>query len=208
MLKIWGRRDSFNLQKVMWCVAELGIPHKRIDAGGRHGMTDTPEYLALNPNGRVPTIEDDGFVLWESNAIVRYLSARHGTGTLYPDDATRRADADRWMEWQSATMGAVMRPLIITMFRTLPVDRDAKTVRWQINDAGHLWSILDAQLENRDFVAGSDFTMGDIPLGTYAYRWFSISESRPALRGLSAWYERLRARPAFREHVQLPIASA
>ena len=208
MLKIWGRRDSFNLQKVMWCVAELGIAHQRIDAGGRHGVTDTPEYLAMNPNGRVPTIEDDGFVLWESNAIVRYLSARHGAGTLCPDDPMRRADADRWMEWQSATMGAVMRPLIITMFRTLPGDRDAEIVRRQIDAAGRLWTMLDAQLVNRDFVAGGDFTMGDIPLGAYAYRWFSISETRPDLPGLAAWYERLCARPAFQKHVHLPIASA
>ena len=131
MIEIWGRKNSFNQQKVMWCVAELDIAYERIDAGGVHGVTDTTEYLALNPNGRVPTIEDNGFVLWESNAIVRYLSARHGTGTLCPDDPMRRADADRWMEWQSATMGAVMRPLIITMFRTAPDDRDTEATRRQ-----------------------------------------------------------------------------
>lgn len=207
MLKIWGRRDSFNLQKVMWCVAELGIPHQRIDAGGAHGVTDTPEYLTLNPNGRVPTIDDDGFVLWESNAIVRYLSMRHGMGALCPDDPQRRADADRWMDWQSATMGAIMRPLIVTMFRTRPEDRDDETVRRQIDQAGRLWAMLDAHLTERDFVAG-DFSMGDIPLGAYAYRWFSIPEARPDLPNLASWYDRLRARPAYREHVDLPIASA
>ncbi len=106
MLKIWGRTDSYNLQKVMWCVAELGIEHQRIDAGGAFGVTDGPEYLAMNPNGRVPTIDDDGFVLWESNAIVRYLSARHGTGTLYPEDPRRRADADRWMTCRARPSGA------------------------------------------------------------------------------------------------------
>jgi glutathione S-transferase len=208
MLKIWGRRDSFNLQKIMWCVAELDIPFERIDAGGTHGVTDTPEYLALNPNGRVPTIDDDGFILWESNAIVRYLAARHGMGTLCPDDPRQRANADRWMEWQSATMGAVMRPLIITMFRTKPDDRDGGKTRRQIEDAGRLWAMLDAELAHHEFVAGSDFSMADIPLGTYAYRWFSVTDSRPDLPHLEAWYQRLCDRPAYREHVLLPIASA
>ncbi len=208
MLKIWGRRDSFNTQKVMWCVAELGIPHERIDAGGAHGVTDTTDYLAMNPNGRVPTIDDDGFVLWESNAIVRYLSARHGMGALCPEDPRLRADADRWMDWQAATMSAVMRPLIITMFRTRPEDRVPEATRRQIDAAARLWTMLDAHLAERKFVAGGDFTMADIPLGAYAYRWFSIPETRPDLPALAAWYDRLRSRPAFREHVQLPIASA
>lgn len=208
MLKIWGRRDSFNLQKVMWCVAELGIPFQRIDAGGAHGVTDTDAYLALNPNGRVPTIDDDGFILWESNAIVRYLAARHGMGTLCPDAPRQRADADRWMDWQSATMGAVMRPLIITMFRTKPEDRDAEATRRQLDAAGRLWTMLDAHLSDREFVTGNDFSMADIPLGTYAYRWFSVTDSRPDLPRLEAWYQRLCDRPAYREHVLLPIASA
>ena len=207
MLKIWGRRDSFNLQKVMWCVAELGIPHVRIDAGGAHGVSDTAEYLAMNPNGRVPTIDDDGFVLWESNAIVRYLAAKHGLGTLCPDDSQRRADADRWMDWQGATVGAVMRPLIITMFRTMPEARDPAIVARQIAEAGRYWTMLDARLAGDDFVVGDSLTMGDIPLGCYAWRWFSIDAERPALANLEAWYQRLCNRPAYAEHVMIPMAS-
>ena len=207
MLKIWGRRDSFNLQKVMWCVAELGIPHERVDAGGAHGVSDTAEYLAMNPNGRVPTIDDDGFVLWESNAIVRYLAAKHATGTLCPDDPQRRADADRWMDWQGATVGAVMRPLIITMFRTMPEARDPAVVACQIAVAGRCWTMLDARLAGVDFVVGDSLTMGDIPLGCYAWRWFSIDAERPALANLEAWYQRLCNRPAYAEHVMIPMAS-
>lgn len=207
MLKIWGRRDSFNLQKVMWCVAELGIPHQRIDAGGAHGVTDTPEYLAMNPNGRVPTIDDDGFILWESNAIVRYLAAKHGIGTLCPADERRRADADRWMTWQSATVGAVMRPLIITMFRTVPDERDPDTVAAQVAAAGRLWAMLDARLADGDFILGEALTMADIPIGAYAWRWFSVDAERPDLPHLATWYERLTARPAYREHVMVPMAS-
>ena len=205
MLKVWGRRDSFNLQKVMWCVAELGIPHERIDAGGTHGVTDTPDYLAMNPNGRVPTIDDDGFVLWESNAIVRYLSAKHGMGTLCPDDPRRRAEADRWMDWQCATVGAIMRLLIITMFRTKPEDRDPEIVQRQMAEAGRLWAMLDAHLENRDYVIGDSFTMGDIPLGTYAWRWFSVAAARTEFASLKAWHQRLCDRPAYRDHVMLPL---
>lgn len=208
MLKIWGRRDSFNLQKVMWCVGELGIAHQRIDAGGRHGVTDTPEYRAMNPNGRVPTIDDDGFVLWESNAIVRYLAARHGMGTLCPEDPQVRADADRWMAWQSGTVGAVMRPLIMTMLRTPAEDRDWETVAAQMAAAGHYWAMLDARLAEHAYVAGDSFTMGDIPMGTYAYRWFSIDAERPDLPCLADWYDRLCDRPAYRRHVLLPIATS
>lgn len=207
MLTIWGRRDSFNLQKVMWCVGELGIAHRRIEAGGAHGVTDTAEYLAMNPNGRVPTIDDDGFVLWESNAIVRYLAAKHGMGTLCPEDPVRRADADRWMDWQSATVGAVMRPLIISMFRTGPEDRDPAAVAAQLAAAAGIWSMLDAQLAERDYLTGDRLTMADIPMGTYAWRWFSIEAERPELPNLAAWYGRLCDRPAYRDHVMAPMAS-
>lgn len=207
MLKIWGRRDSFNLQKVMWCVAELGIAHERIDAGGIHGVSDTEEYLAMNPNGKVPTIEDDGFVLWESNAIVRYLSGKHGLGTLCPIDPQRRAESDRWMDWQCATVGAVMRPLIITMFRTKPGDRDPATVERQIADAGRYWNMFDDQLGGSDYVVGNTLSMGDIPLGCYAWRWFSVDAERPALPNLDAWYQRLCDRPAYARQVMVPMAS-
>ena len=205
MLRIWGRRDSFNLQKVMWCVGELGLAHERIDAGGTHGVTDTAAYLAMNPNGRVPTIDDDGFVLWESNAIVRYLSAKHGLGSLCPENPHRRAEADRWMDWQSATVGAAMRPLTISMFRTGPEDRDPATVDQQIREAGRYWTMLDAHLAGQDYVVGDSLTMGDIPLGVYAWRWFSVEGDRPVLENLEAWYRRLCDRPAFAEHAMIPL---
>lgn len=207
MLKIWGRRDSFNLQKVMWCVAELGIAYERIDAGGAHGVTDTAGYLAMNPNGRVPTVEDDGFVLWESNAIVRYLSAKHGFGTLCPDDPQHYAEADRWMDWQAATVGAFMRPLIITMFRTQPADRVQAIAESQMAEAGRYWAMLDARLSDSAYVVGDTLTMGDIPLGCYAWRWFSADAERPALANLEEWYRRLCDRPAYAEHVMIPMAS-
>ncbi len=205
MLKIWGRTDSYNLQKVMWCVAELGLPHVRIDAGGTFGVTDEPEYLAMNPNGRVPTIDDDGFVLWESNAIVRYLAARHGMGTLCPEDPRHRADADRWMTWQSATVRRNMRGLIHAMFNPPPDRRDARAAAPMVKTAIGHWAILDAHLERREFVLGPEFTIADIPMGAYALRWFEIGIERPAMPHLEAWYRRLRDREAYRTHVMAPF---
>ena len=205
MLKIWGRTDSYNLQKVMWCVAELGIEHIRIDAGGTFGVTDGSEYLAMNPNGRVPTIDDDGFVLWESNAIVRYLAARHGTGTLCPADSQRRADADRWMTWQSATVGRNMRGLIHTMFNPPPEQRNSVTAAPMIETATGHWAILDDQLRGCDFVLGREFTMADIPMGAYALRWFKMDIDRPAMPHLEAWYVRLQDREAYRTYVMAPF---
>mgnify|MGYP001173236145 FL=1 len=205
MLKIWGRKDSYNLQKVMWCVAELGIEHVRIDAGGTFGVTNGSEYLAMNPNGRVPTIDDEGFVLWESNAIVRYLSARYGSGTLCPDDAQSRADADRWMTWQSATVGRNMRGLIHAMFNPPPEQRDPVTAAPMIEIATDHWAILDGQLKGREFVLGQEFTMADIPMGAYALRWFVMDIDRPAMPHLEAWYALLQEREAYQTCVMAPF---
>ena len=207
MLKIWGRRDSFNLQKVMWCVAELNLECQRFDAGGVHGVTNSTEYLSMNPNGRVPTIDDDGFVLWESNSIVRYLAAKYGVETLYPSEINQRAEADRWMEWQSATVGSVMRPLIITMFRTRPEGQDPNIVSKQIAEVSRYWAMLDGHLATHKFVAGNTLTMGDIPIGCYAWRWFSIDADRPKFLYLRDWYKRLCDRTAYRENVMIPMAS-
>ena len=122
MLRIWGRLSSVNVQKVVWCADELGLAYERIDAGGAFGLTRTPEYLAMNPNSLVPVLDDDGFVLYESNAIVRYLAARHSRGTLWPEDLAKRADADRWMDWQTNTYQPAMRDIFWQLVRT-PADK-------------------------------------------------------------------------------------
>ena len=192
----------------MWCVAELGLEHERLDAGGEYGITNSVDYLAMNPNGRVPTIDDNGFILWESNSIVRYLAKKYGKNLLYPRDLNQRAEADRWMEWQSATVGSVMRPLIVTMFRTKPEDREPEKAKNQITEASRYWAILDAHLKNKNYLVANSLSMGDIPLGCYAWRWFSINADKPKFRNLNNWYERLCDRPAYRENVMLPMASS
>ena len=207
MLKILGRDTSSNVMKVLWACAEMGIAYDREDAGREFGVVETDAFFALNPNRRVPVMIEDDFVLWESNAIVRYLSAKHGMGGLCPDDPQRRADADRWMDWQAATVGRVMRPLTITMFRTQPQDRDPAIVARQVAEAGRYWAMLDARLADGDYVVGNSLTMGDIPLGCYAWRWFSAATERPALVNLDDWYRRLCERPAYAEHVMVPMAA-
>jgi len=201
VLKILGRKTSSNVQKVLWCCAELDIGYEREDIGGPFGGNDKPEYRALNPNGLVPTIIDDGFVMWESNAIVRYLCAKHGKGTLYPTDAKRNADADRWMDWQQTTLGPPMGILFRAMIKSPPDEIPMSEVDGAMQKAIPMWRILDAQLARHPFVAGDALTMADIALGNAAHRWFRLPRQRPELPHVEEWYARLNARPAYRQHV-------
>ena len=205
MLKIWGRRNSINVQKVVWCCAELGLQYERVDAGLAYGVNDTPEYKALNPNGLVPTIDDEGFVLWESHAIVRYLSRKHGSGTLWPSDARAAADADRWMEWYSTTLWPNVRPIFHNLVRT-PADKRNMT---EVEDARQKLTanlaILDEQLAGRENIAGNTFTVADIPVGVAAYRWFNLPIERRSLPNFERWYRRITERPAFQQHCMLPL---
>jgi len=204
-LQVWGRANSINVQKVLWCCDELGLEHERIDAGGPFGHTHDPDYLAMNPNSLVPTISDDGFTLWESNVIVRYLCSKHGSGSLYPEDLRERADADRWMDWQLGTLWAAMRPVFIGLVRTPPEERDTAAIEAARGRTVEAWGILEAQMEDRDHALGPAFTMADIPLGVSVHRWSQLSVEKEPTPNLDAYLERLAERPAFRERVMLPL---
>jgi glutathione S-transferase len=202
MLKIWGRSTSINVQKVMWAIGELGLPHERIDVGGPFGKNDEPTYLAKNPHGLVPTLEeDDGFILWESNAIVRYLASRFGVGVLEPSDLKARASAGRWMDWQLTVCAPAIHGLFWGLIRTPPEQRDVAHIDASRAKTTAAMAILDAQLGRTRFVAGDAFSMGDIPVGLIAYRYRRLVPDRKGLDRLEEWYLRLEARPAFREHV-------
>ena len=205
MLKIWGRSNSINVQKVLWCCGELGLDYERIDAGMQFGVTDTPEYHAINPNALVPTIEDNGFVLWESHAIVRYLARKHGTGSLWPEDARSAADADRWMEWYSTTVWPNLRPVFWILVRVAPDKRNMAEVEENRRKLAANFTIVDAQLTSREYIAGDSLTVGDIPMGVAAYRWFNLPIERPALTNFERWYKRLCERPGFQQHCMLPL---
>ena len=205
MLRIWGRTNSINVQKVLWTCGELGLKYDRIDAGLQFGVNNTPEYKAMNPNGVVPTIDDDGFILWESHAIVRYLARKHGAGTLWPADARTAADADRWMDWHHTTLFVGIRVVFQTLVRTPPEKRNMAEVEENRQKAAAAFGILEAHLAKNDYMAGKAFTMGDIPAGVATYRWLHLPIERAPLPNVERWYRRIAERPAFKEHCMLPL---
>ena len=201
MLIIHGRKNSSNVQKVVWALNEMETPYERLDVGGEFGIVNDPPYLAMNPNARVPTKEEDGFILWESNAIVRYLTAKHNEGGLYPSDPKIRATADRWMDWQHTTVGQHITPIFWGLVRTPKNERDLTLIEASRLGMIAAMQILNANLSNKNFVAGDKFTMGDIPLAIHVYRWFRLIQERPKMEHLEDWNDRLAKRPAFKAHV-------
>ncbi len=206
MLKVWGRRNSFNVQKVMWLVGELGLAHQHIPAGGSFGGLDQPDFLALNPHGRVPVIADDGVVVWESHAILRYLAARYGGATFWPDDAGIRSLSDRWMDWSQTTLQPdFLMGVFWGFYRTPDHLRNWPAIRASVTRCTRHFQLLDAVLADRDFLAGAELTLADITAGTTLYRYFELEIDRPPVPRVEAWYGRLQDRPAYREHVMIPF---
>lgn len=205
MIRIWGRNDSSNVQKVLWCCGELGVEFERIDIGGRFGGNKEKPYLNLNPNGLVPTIEDGSFVLWESNSIVRYLTDKYGQGKLLPNTPEGRANANRWMDWQLTTLGPAIVPLFWALLRTPEEKRDPAAVEEALKKSIRSWQMVDEHLANNRYLGGDSFSIGDIPVGVWAYRWFNMPVERPKLAQLSAWYEGLSKRTAFQTHIMIPL---
>jgi glutathione S-transferase len=206
MLTVWGRPNSINVQKVLWCCAELGLPRRHLAIGGEYGGTDDPEYIAMNPNRLVPTIEDDGFLLWESNVIVRYLSQKYGADRLCPSALDRRFDAERWMDWQATTLWPALRPVFIGLIRTPPAERNPVTQNAAQIHCANTMRILDARLSDRAYLGGDTFSMADIPAGASAYRWYALDIVHPRLPHLERWYADLTQRPEFRAEVMLPLS--
>jgi len=204
VIKLWGRVNSVNVKKARWCLEELALPYERIEAGMQHGVVNTPEYRKLNPNGLVPTLDENGFILWESHSIVRYLSAKYGKGVLWPMDERRRAVANQWMDWAFSFQGSV-RDAFWHLIRTPAEKRDAKLIEASRVKSGEMAQILDAALSDKLYVAGQ-FSMGDIPVGCEVQRWKRLPLERPRLPNLEAWFERLCARPAFKNNVDLPLS--
>jgi glutathione S-transferase len=205
MLKIYGRANSINVQKAMWAVGECGVAYKRIDAGGPFGGIDTPEYLAMNPNGVVPTLDDDGLVLWESNAIVRYVAQSYCDGSLWPSDAKERAHADQWMEWCQSNLYPHFIQLFWALVRTPREQQKADFIAGALGRLNDALMLVDQELSGRRFLAGDALTMGDIPAGATFYRYFKMEIERPELPNVSRWYGEIAQRPAYKDHVMIPF---
>jgi glutathione S-transferase len=207
-LNIWGRANSVNVQKVLWCLAELDLAYHRIDAGMAFGRNDEADYLAINPNGRVPTLVDGDFVLWESNSIMRYLALAYApVSPIYPTAPKRRAAVDRWLDWTLSTIQPVDRPVFWALVRTPVERRDMVAIQRDVDAEAVQWRILDAQLASRRFVEGDDFTIADIALGAYARRWLGVEGvTKPRLAHLDRWFAELGSRPGFLQFVAPPMS--
>jgi glutathione S-transferase len=204
MLTIWGRPSSFNTQKVLWLADELGLAYRHVPAGGSFGGLDTAQFLAMNPHGRVPVIDDDGTVVWESHAILRYLGARHGQGRFWHDDPAARSRIDAWMDWsQTRLQPDFLNGVFWGFYRTPDHLRDWPAIRKNVANCARNFQLLDRELADRSFLAGDAISLADI--GTALYRYFEIEIERPSVPHVEAWYRRLQDRPAYRARVMLPF---
>ena len=207
MITLWGLRNSSNVQKVTWALGELGLAFERRDLGGSFGGTRDPDYLAINPNGLVPTIRDGGLVLFESDAILRHLARRHGEGTLWPRDVGQAALADQWTGWATTTFYPAVRPLFFASVRTRRAEQDLSSLGPAAERLAPVIAILERALEGRRFLLGDALTFGDIGPAIVARRALLVPHGAPAAPNVARWLDRLRERPAFRDHVDLPMGT-
>lgn len=206
MIKIWGRTDSSNVQKVLWCLGELGLEFERLDWGGKFGGNNDESYRAMNPNGLVPTMKDGDFVLWESNSIMRYLNAKYGQGRLLPSAPEGMANANRWMDWQLSTFNGAIVPLFWNLIRTPADKRDPSAVQAALEKTTKAWQTVEDQLAKSPYLSGGEFSLGDIPLGVWAYRWFNLPVERPKMARIETWYEALKQRQPYQTHIMIPLS--
>jgi glutathione S-transferase len=206
VLTVWGRRSSFNVQKVMWLIGELGLEHRHTPAGGEFGGLDSPQFKAMNPTGRIPVIDDDGTIVWESHAILRYLAARNGREQFWSDHPGEQSRADRWMDWSQTTLQPdFMGGIFWGFYRTPESQRDWPTIREKVACCSRHFQLLDEVLADRQFLCGDFLTLADIPVGTSLFRYFGLDIERPRIPNVEAWYRRLQERAAYREHVMVPF---
>ncbi len=202
---LWGRSTSSNVMKVIWLLEELKLPYERMDVGGPFGKTDTPEYRRINPTGLVPTLQEDAFTLWESNAILRYLCTEHADTPMFPRQPQARADIDRWMDAQQTTMNRPQGVIFVNLIRTPPEKRDKAAIDSAIVEAARAWGLIAAELGSHSYICGDTLTLADICWGVHVHRWFNMDFARPDVPNLRAWYDRLLQRQVYREHIARAI---
>ncbi len=206
MLRLWGRTSSINVRKVIWTAQELKLTLQRTDAGGQFGLVREPDYLSHNPNGLVPLIEDEGFRLWESNVIVRYLCARHSPGSLYPQETQARFIAEQWMDWQQTSFNPAGRDAFLQLMRTPSAERDEARLARSISATQPLLAMLEAHLSRQPYMAGEQFTMADIPIGCEIHRWLGLPLQHPEMPNILRWFQSLCERSSARGVLDQPLA--
>lgn len=203
-ITVFGRDTSANVQKVRWALAELGLEYEHIQLGGRYGGNRKPEYLALNPNGLVPTLRDGDLMLWESHAIVRYLAAQYGPGRLWPDEPVARAECDRWTDWTTTTFQPAWIDVFWRFYRTPPKQRDAAAIARGVADTEKCFAIMDDRLEKSRFLAGGELTYADLVAGIPLFRWTTMGlEPRRSFANVDRWHAELHERAAYRDTVEV-----
>lgn len=206
MLKIYGRKSSFNVQKVMWLVGELGVDHEHTELGGSFGGLADPAFRAMNPHGRVPVIDDDGVIVWESHAIMRYLAARYGAGAFWLTDAAARAPVDQWLDWSQCTLQPdFLNGIFWGFYRTPEAQRDTERVAAKIASTARHMRLLDAAIGDKAFLLGDQLSLADIAIGTNFYRYFNLDIERPNVPNVERWCHALEAREAYAQHVMIPF---
>ena len=207
MLKLYGRATSNNVQKVMWLLGEIGLAHERIDIGGKFGGLGDADFLAMNPHGAIPVIDDDGVIVWESHSILRYLAAKHAAKQFWPADPAARSAADRWMDWaQTALQPDFMGGVFWGFYRTPEAQQNKPAVARAVAACAAHFQLLESWLDGRDYLCGADLTLGDIPAGSLLYRYFNLEIDRPRVANVQAWYARLCDRPAFQRGVMVSFS--
>ena len=210
MMRLWGRKSSINVQKVLWCLAELGlkegVDYDRIDAGLHFGKNRSPDFLKMNPNGLVPTLEDGELVLWESNTIMRYLVRMHDKNKRFPSDIPFQYSSEKWLDWQVGTLWPTLRPAFMGLTRTPEADRNYVAIQNAYQETNQLFSLLDQALANQNYCAGNSFHIGDIALALCVSRWILLNQTfpektgaRPELKNIDAWLKRLEEQTCFND---------
>ncbi len=202
MLTVWGRRNSVNVQKPMWLIGELGLAHQRIDVGGPFGGLDTPQYIAMNPNQVIPTLQDGEVTVWESEAVLRYLGSRYGE-QYFPADPALRAAPDQWMCWVQSSWSPAMTSVFVSHVRIPRVERDPAVISAQMTRLQALATMADGFLAQRAYLAGDTLSLADFSFGAFLYRYFTLEIDRPDLPALRQYYDGLSGRPAYVEHVHI-----
>ena len=205
MIEVWGRRSSINVQKVMFAIGELGLEHRRHSVGGSFGGNREPAFLQMNPNALVPVMRDGDITMFESNAIVRFLAARYGAGSLRPAAPKALAAAEQWMEWQQTTVAPLIGTMFMNKVRKPEAECDHRAVAAAVTKLGEVLPIADGALKNQPWFAGDEFSFGDIVLACFMWRYEALDIAKPALSNLSSWFERLKERPAYRQWVMVPV---
>lgn len=207
MITLWGRNNSTNVKKVLWTLEELELPYDQILAGGKFGVNQDADYLAMNPNGLVPLLKDDetDLLLWESNAIVRYLAAQYGQNRLWVDNPARRAEGEKWMDWANQTLSPAHRVILMGLVRTPPEKRDRAAIEAGIEKCDSLFALLDDALARQPWFSGDNIGTGDIAIAPFVYNLLNVRLKWTPRPNLERWYQQLTERPAFRKVVMIPV---